>query len=155
MEENVIVDDFEPVMLFVCSHGKYADELTIILKGHLIVEYMLDAIIKEKFKNPKKILGYSFFRKLEILFSLGLLPDYLFRNIVTLNNIRNNYAHDLTYSVNINELPVMGIDNRQLPKSPKLKRYSLKSNVRSFCVLVIMQLRNYSLEKLSINPKIE
>ena len=154
MDEKLIVLNLDPLMQFACSHGRHADELTIVLKGHLVVEYMLDSIIKEKFKNPNKILSYSFYRKLEILHSLGFLPDYLFKNIETLNKIRNKYAHDLKYSLDINELFVIDSDDKQITLSSKSKKYTKKSTINSFCAVVIMQLHAHYLVKLGINSPI-
>ena len=45
---------------FQFSHNKFADEITIVLKGHLYIEYMLDIIIREKIQIPNPILKYSF-----------------------------------------------------------------------------------------------
>ena len=144
----------DPIIEFVMSHGKHADSLTIILKGHLIVEYLLDKIISDKFNKPDRILKYSFHKKLEILYSLGFIPKYLFLNIENLNNIRNKYSHDFRYALHIKEFKVYDI-NKKLLESKKLKKYSMRSNTKSFCVLIILQLRNHLLEKLKINPGIE
>jgi len=56
----------EPANLLF-SFGYHADELTIVLKGHLFVEFLVDHIIKEKFSRPKRILNYTFLKKLEII----------------------------------------------------------------------------------------
>jgi len=142
-------------MEFVMSHGKHADELTIILKGHLIVEYMLDKIVNDKFSKPSKILKYNFYKKLEILYSLDFIPKYLFSNIENLNEIRNKYAHDYRYNLQITDLFFYDTNNNLIKPTPKLKKYSIRSNARSYCVLILVQLRNHLLEKLNIDPRID
>lgn len=74
MIELNLWDKVPPNFLF--SFGYHADELTIILKGHLFCEYLMDQIIKEKIKRPNNILNYTFSKKLEILFSLDLIRLY-------------------------------------------------------------------------------
>ena len=69
--------------------------------------------------------------------------------------IRNKYAHDLRYELAPTELQLYDIDNKLLNPSSKLKKYSMKSNARSLCLLIQVQLRNHLLEKLKIDPRMD
>ena len=82
---------------FIFSHSKHSDEITIVLKAHLFIEYMLDMLIKKKVKRADLILKYNFAKKLDILYSFDLVPQYLYNNISTLNTYRNKLAHNLNY----------------------------------------------------------
>ena len=96
----------DPTMEYVMSHGKHADELTIILKGHLIIEYMIDKIINAKFSKPKNILKYNFYKKIEILYSLDLIPKY----IISETNINIIDQQGETQSVPVNGQNQMGLN---------------------------------------------
>jgi hypothetical protein len=78
----------------------HEDELGTVLKGHLLVEHLIDLMIRKGFKRPTAILNdhrtYSFSVKARILFESGHLPQHIFNNIERLNRIRNQLAHNLT-----------------------------------------------------------
>ncbi len=79
------------------------DEATIILIGHLLIENLIDKIIESKCKSPKTILNdsrtYPFSVKLHIVYSMGLLPDYIYKNIIRINNFRNKFAHNIEFNI--------------------------------------------------------
>ncbi|MCX2495253.1 hypothetical protein OQX63_17315 [Pedobacter sp. PF22-3] len=81
-------------------------ELAYILKGHLYVERILEALIRKKiskFDNlAKHQLSFNF--KVDLAVCLDVLPEKLMGPIKALNKIRNKYAHDSSYQVNIGEL---------------------------------------------------
>lgn len=110
---------------------------------HLFVEYMLDLLIKKEFKRPTAILKYKFNQKLKILYSLDLLPSYLYKNISHLNKIRNRFAHNLKYDLSNEKLTWYTSDGRKVDiANGKLKRKSLRIKIRTFCLGVLNQL-NY------------
>jgi hypothetical protein len=84
----------------------HEDELGIVLKGHLLVEHLIDLMIGKEFKQPTAILNdhrtYSFSVKARMLFENGHLPHHIFKNIERLNRIRNKSAHNL----NLNEAKI-------------------------------------------------
>lgn len=77
----------------------HEDELGTVLKGHLLIEHVLDLMIKKGLKQPKAILNdhrtYSFSVKARILFEGGYIQPPIFKNIVRINRIRNELAHNL------------------------------------------------------------
>lgn len=75
------------------------DPVGYIVVTHLYVEHGLDFLIYKECKNGKRILKdhrtYTFAVKLDLCFELGLLPDFLYENIKTLNSLRNKMVHNL------------------------------------------------------------
>jgi len=47
-------------IIFSILTGRNSHILTIVIVGHLLIEYLLDKIITTKFKNVKKVVGKSF-----------------------------------------------------------------------------------------------
>lgn len=80
--------------VFLILTGRSAHILTVIITGHLLVEYCLDQIIIAKVKDKKAILKKKFSEKLEILYPTWL-PLHIYKNIKLLNNARNYAAHNL------------------------------------------------------------
>lgn len=74
---------------------KSADELVFVTTAHLLTEYILNLIIQNKCKKPEKLLGYQYSKKLDILFCMNLIPDYLYEDLCQLNTLRNKFAHNL------------------------------------------------------------
>jgi hypothetical protein len=64
---------------------KHDDNIAIVLKGHLFVEYLVNHIISKKCKSPEKILrdsrNFTFAMKIQLIYSMGLLPDHVYNNI--------------------------------------------------------------------------
>jgi hypothetical protein len=81
----------------------HEDILGVVLKGHLLIEYVLDLFIEKGLKNPKPILDdhrtYSFSVKSRLLFESSLIEETTFNNIVRVNKIRNELAHNLSINV--------------------------------------------------------
>lgn len=143
----------EVTMNFIMSHSIHADELSIILKGHLFTEYMLDMLIREKFEKPNTILKYKFSQKLEILYSLDLLPLYLYKNISYLNKIRNRFAHNLEYDLSNEKLTFYTSDGKKVDvANGNLKRKSLRIKIRTFCIGVLDQLNYHYIANLKFPP---
>src|SRR2546422_75986 len=96
---------------------KHEDELGIVLKTHLLVEYLLNTIIKERCKSPEKILkdhrSFPFSVKLQIVYSMGLLPEFVFKNIAKLNGLRNEFAHNLSVRIQKIDRKYFGEDGEE------------------------------------------
>jgi hypothetical protein len=65
------------------------------------VEYLMNRIITAKCKGPQKILkdpkNFLFSVKLQLLYSMHLLPDHIYGNIQRLNSCRNLLTHNLYF----------------------------------------------------------
>lgn len=71
--------------------------------SNLYNEFVINLILSEKFIRPEKIIGArgsirSFNNKLILLDALGILEckNILYKNLETLNTIRNTHAHKIT-----------------------------------------------------------
>jgi hypothetical protein len=87
---------------------------------HLIVEGYINQIVKKVFKHPNKILDsrfYSFHKKIEILKEMGAIGGTTFHNLKTINNIRNDMAHNLYFAHSVIEKEFLKI---KFPKGTKL-----------------------------------
>ncbi|MBH1978878.1 MAG: hypothetical protein I8H67_10985 [Comamonadaceae bacterium] len=81
-------------------------EMETILKGHLLIETILEQLILPKLVNPDSLLkkNRSFDLKLDIAHALGVLPDRHREVAKALNGLRNNFAHRLNDGFNLEEL---------------------------------------------------
>jgi hypothetical protein len=82
-------------------------EIFPILKGHLIVERILDTLIDRNLKHPTRLRTnrrLTFELKLDLARALGALPEYYVSPITALNKIRNQIAHVEGHEVTISEL---------------------------------------------------
>ena len=76
------------------------DPLHLTIRSHLYAEIMLNAIIQKNFKKPEKIINtFSFLQKIQLLYALGKLDNNLFADLIHLNKLRNNFAHNLRYDI--------------------------------------------------------
>lgn len=78
------------------------DPLALVLKAHLIIEIVLDEIIRKKFRYGNVLLkrkDVSFSLKKDILRSKNYLDLNLHSDIRLLNDLRNKYAHDYFYDI--------------------------------------------------------
>jgi hypothetical protein len=86
---------------YIMRVEKKSTDIPTVLIGHLLLEYLMNRIIEKKCKSPKKIIehprDYPFSVKLQIIYSMELLPDHIFNNIAKINKIRNGLAHNLDF----------------------------------------------------------
>jgi hypothetical protein len=83
---------------FYKKHWVGADELTVVLKGHLFLEQILNEIIILTIPKPQYILDKKFYDKLKIFEALGLAPsNELIEKLLAINTLRNKYSHNLNY----------------------------------------------------------
>jgi len=75
------------------------DSKLLIIKMHLYMEAIVNEILTENLERPAKIENYSFYRKVQILYAMGILDQADFNDLKYLNKIRNIFAHNLTYDI--------------------------------------------------------
>lgn len=79
------------------------DSMSLILKGHLCLEVLLNDIIKvdSRCKHDKlnKILDDTFNHKIQFLQKRGVLEGTLYNDIHAINRYRNEFAHNFEYSI--------------------------------------------------------
>ena len=84
-----------------------APELSKILRGHLLIERTLEALIANKLEKPKKLFAnhrVTFEMKVDLADALGVLPPAYVSAAKALNNIRNAFAHREDHKLSIEEL---------------------------------------------------
>jgi hypothetical protein len=94
---------------FFCKkYLKEADALTIVLKSHLFIEKCLDEIFSLCLPCPEYILEKKFYDKVKIYEALNLYPsNSIIEQLLTINKIRNKYAHNMEYKINTKDLQLL------------------------------------------------
>lgn len=136
--------------------GPKDDEIAILLKGHLLIEYLMNKVIEKKCRSPKKILEgtrvYTFSVKLQIIYSMSLIPEYLYDNINRVNQLRNKYAHTLDFNLDKNSMRLRDPENEIISFSD-LKNRPTQTYLWILCTITLAQL-DYHMEKvLQIDPR--
>lgn len=136
--------------VFLILTGRSAHILTVIITGHLLVEYCLDQIIIAKVKDKKTILEKKFSEKLETLYPTWL-PLHIYKNIKLLNNARNYAAHNLGV---IDYKPIIYTPTRKektliIPKRKNKEKIYFKELINS----ILFDLANYSFDSLCISSE--
>ena len=137
--------------------GHHADEMSIILKGHLFIEYILNQIIELKCKNPSTILNdhrtYTFAVKLQILYSMGLIPHHIYLNIRKLNTIRNRLSHNLEFDEKEIDYKFFKEDGIITVPIKSRSRYPIRRYLKLLSGATLIQLRNHVFKEFGFFPK--
>lgn len=134
---------------YLLSLRHHEEEVGLILKGHLFIEYVLNQIIRKQFKSSGTILkdtrSYTFSVKLQMIYSTGYLPPYLFSNIRRINRLRNHLAHNLTLELNESQFRFTRSDGTEIliKKHGKQTRYPARYYCKLLCFGTLGQLRNH------------
>jgi len=73
------------------------DELVVVLRAHLLVEVLIEMLLKKNM-NSDKILherDFSSYLKIIMVQSMGLARIKIIEALQQLNTIRNNFAHNI------------------------------------------------------------
>lgn len=84
-----------------------APELSKVLRGHLLIERSLEALIARKLEKPKRLFDnhrVTFEMKVDLADALGVLPPSHVSAAKALNSIRNAYAHREDHKLSTEEL---------------------------------------------------
>lgn len=84
-----------------------APELSVVLRGHLLIEQVIETLISQKMKHPNRFFNNQrvpFEMKVDLASALGVLPETHLGAAKALNNIRNSYAHREDHMLSIEEL---------------------------------------------------
>lgn len=82
------------------------EEISPILKGHILIEKILETLISNHMQTPSAFFNKSrsFELKTDLACAMGLINEKYYSAFKAINNIRNNYAHKHDYKVSINDL---------------------------------------------------
>ncbi|MDQ7797612.1 MAG: hypothetical protein RDU76_01540 [Candidatus Edwardsbacteria bacterium] len=87
------------------------DVVLVVLRFHLIVENLMERIIKTKLKRGDKIIesGHlSFNQKLQLVDAFDILDNTCIQAIKNLNTVRNKCAHDKDKTITVNDIENIG-----------------------------------------------
>jgi hypothetical protein len=140
----------EITMELVCRIRYHDDHIAIVLKSHLLIEYLLNKIVKHKLElDPDKLI---FSKKLKLLYSKGLIPDYIFRNIDKINSLRNKLVHELNYELEVSEMEIIDQHGNAKIINIRKKLYPERHYLKLLGHFCLLSLRNHMLLKLRIDP---
>ena len=125
-----------------------APELSVVLKGHLLIEQVIEALIAQKMKHPDRFFGsqrVTFEMKTDLASALGVLPDAYLSAAKALNNIRNSYAHREDHQLSVEELNSLKI--RWTPSQKKAYTLACTKGIDEAARIAIIFL-NWSFLKL-------
>lgn len=82
------------------------DELQVILRGHLYIEHELEKLLKIYMVEPQLVLTerFMFMNKINLAIALGALSLDKKTPYKRLNELRNNYVHQLKFKVSETDL---------------------------------------------------
>ena len=144
---------------FITQLRHHEDELGLIIKGHLFVEFIIDQIILKRCKSPKAILkdsrAYPFSVKLQMIYSMGLMPYQIYQNVRKINRIRNELAHNLEVNYKKIDFTFHRIDGQELSMKQiaQKKQYPERYYIKMLCLGTLVQLRNFYIAEFSEFPK--
>ncbi len=121
------------------------DPLHLVIRSHLYTEVMLNAVIRKNFKNPEKIIDFSYSQKIKILYALGKLDNQLSADLSQLNQLRNKFAHNLKYDIAEFDFSKFS----DLNGIYTLKDYNRKSAKKSLNLLLFKYESLFILEKMT------
>lgn len=140
-------------MQLIMRIRRHDNEISIILKGHLLSEYLINLIIKEKIKGAKINDFVPYSKKLKLIEASGLLPKEILRNLRLLNSFRNKLTHNLDVTIDEKEMLFFKENESIICIKPKKGcRYPLRDYLKVFCGGSICQLRNHMIMQLKIDP---
>ncbi len=86
-----------------------SEELHVVLRGHLLLEGLLNEIIRRSVICPDAIadLRQTFFTRVKLLRATGRIGDGEQEILLAMNSLRNRLAHQLEFSVTFDEAFVL------------------------------------------------
>jgi len=121
---------------------------TLSLMIHLFAEYWINEVITVLFKNPDFVFKNSFSNKINLLKACGVIKEKtdLLKNIWIINQIRNDYAHNLfvdeiekTTVDNIRNMVMLEVRYNNIDFASQLDAHSL---FKAKAISTIMELQN-------------
>ncbi|KKP91803.1 MAG: hypothetical protein UR96_C0027G0004 [candidate division WS6 bacterium GW2011_GWC1_36_11] len=102
----------EEIKTFI-GNTKQSEELSFILISVLVCEKYIDEIIESMLINGKYLTNFKesklyLFDKMKILKATGKFPERTYNMILGLNNLRNKFAHEISYSITEKDISTFG-----------------------------------------------
>ena len=97
-----------------------------LLKGHLLIEGILDTLIARNLKYPNRLLNkrqITFDFKIDLLRSLDAIPEKFVSPIKALNKLRNNLAHIEEHDITMDDLRKLQLEWEEIQKQAFIMAY--------------------------------
>ena len=95
--------------------------VVVILRFHLLTEYLLERIIESELPKGYIITKYSYHQKLEIVNALNILDDNIIRSLQNLNKVRNECSHTRKMKISQENIDKIGTPLGKDFKNIKIK----------------------------------
>lgn len=108
IRENLTKNDYSRFK----EHVRLNDnEITMVSRAHLLVEYYLNQLISTELKRGDIIVGnrFTFDQKLTIVKAISCLPTQILDSVKQLNSVRNSCAHEINYTISENDIDKIGM----------------------------------------------
>ncbi len=110
----------------------------ILLKGHLLLEYILDTALERN--NVLDYKDYSFYRKILVLekidFGDNVKKDFIISSLQTVNKLRNKVAHEFHFDIKNGEFELWSLSILDNFKGTKFTKYTFRTKiVHSFSII--------------------
>jgi len=140
--------------LYEEQHAKFSEDtegestFQIILRSHLYIEHELRIILFKNVRYPDLLgdkLKFSDFTKL--VFALGLLPKEEMTVIKKINNLRNQFAHNLQYTIEEKEIITLldSVSPSKRKRFAKFNSTTTLNKLKDILFLVWTDLVSYNL----------
>lgn len=113
IQNKEIILPSEGYLRFAKAANPELDEVTMILRCHLLAEYHLDQFIVAFLPRGDVITDgekarFMFNEKLTIVKSFNILPQHLIDSLYKLNSIRNKCGHEQEYGIMESDIDKIG-----------------------------------------------
>jgi hypothetical protein len=120
----------------------------VLLKGHLLLEAILDTILKRN--NITNLDNYSFHRKIIAFENIDyedlLKKELIISSLREINRLRNKVAHEFNYDIENGEFEKWAIHILNNLKGEKFSKYTFRTKiVHSFSILTknMLEIKTY------------
>ncbi len=109
-EEKVSAKDKADYEKFIRAAGSNLDEVTMVLRSHLLAEYYFDHILLANIPRGDMLIEnkFTFWQKITIVESLNIVAKEVIDSIKGLNAVRNSCAHSLEYKISESDVDKIG-----------------------------------------------
>lgn len=130
-----------------CHLDSITDLELILLKGHLILDTILESVLKRN--NFPDCENYSFYRKIIALETFEIenkfQKDLIISSLRDINKMRNNVAHEFHFDVGNEDFEIWASNILNNFKGEKFTKYTFRTRiVHSFSLLSrnLLELKN-------------
>ena len=87
---------FSPIDYYLQRTTGIRENLILIITTHILTEFIVNKVLESKYNTSEKLLqNKGYYEKIKLIHSLNLISDEMHKNLVALNRLRNQYAHQL------------------------------------------------------------